>query len=146
MIEIGIASEMDIEGIAALEADVFPDAWSGRSIEETIAQKHVTVIAAREAGQVVGYIICYQILNEGEIARVAVDRNRRRASIATRMMDYLLRAGTERGLTEYSLEVRESNEPAIAFYRSFAFAEEGRRKEFYRNPTEDGLIMWRRRG
>ena len=40
-----------------------------------------------------------------------------------------------------SLEVRKSNEPAIALYKSFGFEQNGLRKNYYKNPTEDALIM-----
>lgn len=144
MIEITAAVESDLDGITRLEEQIFPDAWHRNSIEESYRQDYVTVIVARECGEVLGYLICYRILNEGEIARIAVDHKYRRLGIAGRMLEMLFREGKALGLTEYSLEVRESNLPAISLYERYLFAAEGRRKNFYTAPVEDGLVMWRR--
>ena len=40
-----------------------------------------------------------------------------------------------------TLEVRASNGPAIALYEKLGFSEIGRRKNYYRNPREDALIL-----
>lgn len=145
MIHILPARECDIEGIARLERTVFPDAWSHRSIEGAVHGERVTVLAAVEGDRVLAYLIYYHIINEGEIARLAVDPAYRRRRIAHMLLDRMIERGEEEHLTEYSLEVREGNRAAIALYESFSFAEEGRRKHYYHAPDEDALIMWRRK-
>jgi len=144
MIDIGIAAESDIDGIAALEQEIFPDAWSRRSVAESVGRDYITVVAARENGRVIGYIICYHIMNEGEIMRIAVDAGYRRRSVARRMFELLFHDAETEKLQEYSLEVRESNMAARGLYRALSFAEEGRRERYYRDPEEDALILWRR--
>ena len=53
----------------------------------------------------------------------------------------MLAAG--RHLYGITLEVRQSNEAALALYRKYGFEQSGRRKNYYDNPTEDALILWR---
>ena len=157
MITVSCALEQDLEEIAALEQDIFSDAWSLKAIQESMAQEYVTILVARDmvpgrtgtepANQIQtisGYLICYRMINEGNIARIAVAPDARRQGIGRSLMQGLLDLGESLGLTEYSLEVRAANEPAIALYRTFAFAEEGRRRNYYSAPVEDALIMWRR--
>lgn len=144
MINIGIAVESDIEGIAVLEKKTFTDAWSSRSIAESVSRDHITVIAARDGACIVGYIICYHIMNEGEIMRVAVSEEYRRRSVASHMLGFLIMEGGASGLATYSLEVRAGNAPAISLYERFKFSREGHRAGYYRNPEEDALIMRRR--
>ena len=144
MLEINIAAEKDIAGIVELEDKTFSDPWHVNSVREVIGKEHITTVSACMDDKVVGYIICYHIVNEGEIARVAVSEEFRRQGIAAAMLEFLFEEGKCCGLTEFSLEVRESNEKAIALYNKFGFAEEGRRKAYYNNPVEDGLVMWKR--
>lgn len=144
MIEIRLASEEDVAGIRSIEEAVFSDPWSGASIAGTIRRDHVTALVARERDRVLGYLIYYHIVNEGEIARIAVDTAHHRMGIASRLLSAMIGRGEEERLVDYSLEVREGNVPAIALYESYGFLEEGRRKAYYHDPDEDALIMWRR--
>ena len=49
-----------------------------------------------------------------------------------------------RGVRAITLEVRESNEGARKLYDSYGFKKEALRRRYYRNPTEDAIIMWNR--
>ena len=144
MIEIGTAKEEDIEGITELEAETFVDPWHYASVESVVGRDHITTLVAKEKEQVVGYVIYYHIINEGEIARVAVKESFHRQKIGTMLLSEMIARGETEGLSEYSLEVRESNEPAIGLYHSFSFKTEGRHKKYYHSPDEDALVMWRR--
>lgn len=90
-----------------------------------------------------GYIGMHAVLDEGYIANVAVDGAHRREGVATALLNRLVDDALERRLGFITLEVRESNEPAIAFYRKNAFGVVGRRKNFYSAPAEDALLMTR---
>ena len=59
-------------------------------------------------------------------------------------MSALMAAGEACGIKEYTLEVRVSNAGAIHVYEAHGFVGEGIRPGFYRMPTEDALIMWKR--
>jgi ribosomal-protein-alanine N-acetyltransferase len=54
----------------------------------------------------------------------------------------LMRAAVERGAEAVTLEVRASNVSAQAMYRRFGFIPAGARKDYYRDPTEDALVLW----
>ena len=60
--------------------------------------------------------------------------------IRDRLADLLDRVGTDAQLT---LEVRESNSPAIELYERFSFHAAGMRRRYYQDNGEDALIMWR---
>ena len=74
---------------------------------------------------------------------MAVDKKFRRQHIAEEMLKELMKTGNELGIKSYTLEVRCSNEGAIALYTKLGFESAGIRKNFYRNPIEDANIMWR---
>ena len=56
----------------------------------------------------------------------------------------LIAESKERGTGTFTLEVRAGNTPAVRLYESLGFRAEGIRRNFYRDPEEDALIMWKR--
>ena len=91
-------------------------------------------------GTLLGYGGISLVADEAEIITVAVSPACRRQGIARALMEHMLRLAADARATVY-LEVRASNDPAIALYSKLGFAEVGRRKNYYRNPREDALIL-----
>lgn len=141
MTEIRKISENDIEAIAYLESEIFSDAWSEKSIKETYENQNACILGAYKEGVLAGYVIFYYVLDEGEIARIAVSPQYRRQGVADQIFAGLLGFCTEKSIERILLDVRISNEPAIAFYRKSGFAEDGIRRNFYDYPKEDALLM-----
>lgn len=134
-------TEKDIPYIAEIEGKTFSDAWSASGIRETFCQKQAIVTVAEMDNRVVGYCIVYYVLDEVEIARVAVDDKVRRQGIGRGLLDYTVACCQEQQITRMLLDVRESNEDAIAFYRKYGFSEDGIRKGFYDRPKEHAILM-----
>ena len=131
----------DAPGIAALEEAIFPDAWDYRSVMDLITTEGAMCFTASEGGRVIAYVIGRLIAPEGEIYRVAVDEAYRKRGIAYRLLDYAIKTSRGKGLESVFLEVRSMNTPAINLYRAYGFTEVGRRKGYYRNPTDDAIVM-----
>lgn len=131
----------DIAAVAALEQLIFSDAWSEAGIRETFCQSQAFVMIAEEAGNIIGYCIVYYVLDEGEIARVAVSPEKRRKGIARGLLDCTCRECKEKGVERLLLDVRESNVSARRLYEDYGFCVDGIRKNFYQNPTEDAVLM-----
>ena len=127
--------------IAALEKICFSDPWSEKSVASELDNKLAYWLVAVEGDTVAGYIGSQTVMDETDMMNVAVHPDFRRRGIAealvTGLVEYLKTVGS-RCLT---LEVRASNAPAIALYGKLGFAEIGRRKNYYRNPREDALIL-----
>ena len=135
------ATKEDIERIALLEAETFPDAWSLSGLQETMEQNHAFITVAEVDAEVVAYCIVYHVMDEAEIARIAVSKDSRRQRIGQGLLDYTCECCREKKLQRFLLDVRESNAGARAFYQQYGFAEEGMRKNFYENPKEDAVLM-----
>ena len=99
--------------------------------------------AVDENGNVVAYVLGRLIAPEAEIYRVAVRMDKRRRGIGYRLLDYAVKSERGHGLESVFLEVRASNVPARNLYRSYGFSEIGERKNYYRDPTENAIIMFR---
>ena len=81
------------------------------------------------------------VLDEGYIANLAVKEKYRRKGVANALLQKVVDTAKENNLAFVSLEVREGNTPAINLYNKFGFTKQGVRKNFYRNPTANGLIL-----
>ena len=143
MLEIRIAKEQEIEEIARLEQEIFPDPWSLKALRDTWNQKQAQILGAWLDGQMAGYVIVYFAADESEIARIAVDEKFRRQGVAGALLDGMERVLAGKGIVRLMLDVRKSNAAALRFYLSRAFKEDGVRKNFYTNPIEDAILMSR---
>lgn len=137
------AEYADIPDIARLERECFSSPWSENAIKESMdAATHFFV--AVSDGNVIGYLGISAVADEGYITNIAVTENQRGRGVGTLLLDRCLTLARELTLAFVSLEVRVSNERAISLYEKMGFSNEGRRKNFYTNPTEDAIIMTRR--
>jgi ribosomal-protein-alanine N-acetyltransferase len=99
-------------------------------------------VVARVRGRVAGYAGLLISLDEAHVTKIAVDPVWQRQQIGSRMMVNLTRAALALEARHMTLEVRVSNEPAIAMYRRFGFEVEGTRKGYYAESKEDAYVMW----
>lgn len=133
----------DIGRIVQLEQVCFSDPWSSKLLEDALESRWDTLFVAEYQGEVCGYAALRVLAGEGEIQRIAVFPECRRLGIGRELMEAMVTFSCEQGAEEMTLEVRAGNEAAIGLYKAYGFVEEGRRKCYYHDPTEDALIMWR---
>ncbi len=127
--------------IAALEKQCFRDPWSEGSIASELKNPLALWLVAMEGDTVAGYIGSQTVFPESDMMNVAVSPAFRRQGVGERLVlalcEELKRAGNE----SLTLEVRASNEAAVALYEKLGFTQVGLRKNYYRNPREDARIM-----
>jgi ribosomal-protein-alanine N-acetyltransferase len=134
-------NESHVSAVAELEKLCFSDPRSENSVDSELKNKLALWLVAEEEGRVSGYIGSQTCGDESDVMNVAVHPDFRRRGIAEALVNSLveeLKAIDSHSLT---LEVRASNVPAISLYEKMGFSEVGRRKNYYRNPREDALIM-----
>ena len=139
-----IFTEMKAEHVpqvAALEKLCFADPWSEMSIASELRSIWSYWVVAVADEQVVGYIGSQSSCDETDVMNVAVHPDWRRRGIAESLMECLIRELKNRGSHALMLEVRVSNEAANALYEKLGFRQVGLRKNYYRNPKEDALIL-----
>lgn len=133
--------ESDIDAVARLEKATFSDAWTEKGIYDTWKQSQAFVVVAEENNNIVGYCIIYYVLDEGEIARIAVDSTLRKQGVGRQILDHVVEICNTKEITTLLLDVRESNETARRFYQKYGFLEDGIRKNFYEGPREHAVLM-----
>lgn len=136
----------DAAAIAEMEHQIFSDAWSEKSVLDTMNQKNAVCLTAEKAGRIIGYVLSYTAADEAEIARIAVAEEFRRQGTARAILRELENVCSSKGVKKLLLDVRESNREARAFYTDMGFQEDGIRRRFYENPQEDGILMSRELG
>ena len=135
-------TEEHVAQVAELEKICFGSAaWSENSIASELDNPLALWIVAEDAGKVLGYVGSQTVMGETDMMNVAVRPDYRNQGIATALIVGLVGALQKRGSHCLTLEVRASNENAIRLYRGLEFEEVGRRKNYYRNPREDALIL-----
>ena len=132
----------DVPTIVAIEQHSFSDPWSALTFRSALTRPHTRASAAVDLdGRPCGYCVLLHVLDEGEIANIAVDPARRGRGIAGRLLDDALAAAVQLELSRVFLEVRESNTAARALYVSRGFRPVGRRSGYYQRPDEDALVL-----
>lgn len=136
-------SQNDIKDIAKLEKECFSEPWNENAIIESV-KNGTKFFVAKCKDKVCGYIGISAILDEGYITNIAVTEDYRNNGIGNMLLNKVFSFAREQGLKFVSLEVRESNKNAISLYAKKGFVREGLRKDFYKNPKENAIIMTRR--
>jgi len=95
-----------------------------------------------QVGLLIGYAGLWAIEDEGHITNVAVHPDYRRMHLGSILVDMLIAQTRLEGLKRFTLEVRVSNQAAIALYEKFGFVSAGIRKGYYEDNNEDAMIMW----
>lgn len=142
---IRAAQRDDVDEVAAIERRAFNDPWSAGSFRALFGNPLVHFAVAEDllTGRIFGYVVAWVVVDEAEIANLAVADDARRGGIGARLLDHAIAATRERSSRVVFLEVRESNVAARALYSSRGFEVAGRRSKYYRKPVEDALVLRR---
>ena len=141
MIELVRMSEEHVPQVAELEKICFSDPWSEKSVAYELTNPLSCWLVAVEDGRVAGYIGSQTVMGESDMMNVAVHPDYRRRGIAERLVNDLVEALKAFESHCLTLEVRECNDSARALYAKLGFFQAGLRKNYYRNPKEDALIL-----
>lgn len=130
-----------VQQVADLEKQCFSDPWSLNAVRSELSNPLSLWIVALCNGDVVGYVGSQTVLDEADMMNLAVSENFRRRGIGAELICELIKHLKNRGARCLTLEVRASNDPALALYNKMGFKQVGRRPGYYRNPREDACIL-----
>lgn len=135
------AGERHFEALEALERICFSVPWTRQQLRCELPDERHEFLVAEQNETLLGYVGMMHVLDEGYISNVAVAPEARRKGVASALIREMIDRAKTLELAFLSLEVRVSNEPAIALYGGFGFEPVGRRKNYYEQPREDAIIM-----
>lgn len=133
----------DASAMAGIEQICFTLPWTEKQCAGALTQSSFAAFGLMERGKLIGYISIYHFLPEMEIVNLGVLPAFRRKGAASRMLEKVLHIGHKMGMQKVSLEVRETNFPAIRLYRAMGFIQAGIRKKYYPDTNENALILKR---
>ena len=140
-IEIKDASEALLPQIQRIEQQSFSVPWTEAMLRLQLAPDSHVFLTAGTAEGVVGYVGMLYVLDEGYISNVAVRPDCRRQGVAEALLTALEARARALLLRFVTLEVRESNAPALALYEKCGYRIVGRRRNYYEKPREDAVLM-----
>ena len=132
----------DLPQVIAIERRAFPAPWSLAMFVLELSKPGGICLAASAHGRLAAYMVCSRYDTVWHIMNVAVDPDRRRQGIAATLLTRLFER-VDDPEARYTLEVRRSNEGAIALYERFRFRAAGVRRRYYADNGEDAVVMWR---
>ena len=141
MIQLIPMDSRHVAQVAALEKQCFSEPWSENSVASELSNPLSLWLVAMDGDALAGYVGSQSVMGESDMMNIAVDAHYRRQGIAQAMVEALVTQLREKGNHSLTLEVRISNQPAIALYEKLGFEQVGKRLNYYRNPKEDALIL-----
>ena len=146
-VQIGHMTEHDLLEVCQIEglSDLSAWGWDAYHKELEVAPETVMLVARLdppiEGIEIAGFIVARVIAGELHVNNVAVRPEYKRLHLGLELLERTLMQAKQRGATVAHLEVRAGNQAAQGLYCRCGFREVGRRKRYYRNPTEDALLM-----
>ena len=140
-IEIGALTPEQIEAVVAIETAAFTTPWQAETFRGLLGRDGIVLLTMTEGVEVIGYAVLWCIVDQGELANIAIAEHRRGEGLGAHLLRSVLDAARDRGVEKLFLEVRESNAAALAMYDRFGFDRVGVRRNYYERPVEDAHVM-----
>jgi ribosomal-protein-alanine N-acetyltransferase len=137
-------AEKDLPFVMEIETLSYPNPWHLSSFKGEIENRPISnpyVIVYKPLEKLIGYVIYWHIRNEVQISNIAISPEYRGRGVGERALRWVINDIREKGVEFIFLEVRPSNLPARYLYKKMGFAMLGLRKGYYRNPSEDAIVM-----
>ena len=131
----------DVSEVARIETTAFSTPWSEATFRSLLERSGVELWVAEWGDQLAAYAILWRVLDEGELANIAVRKDLRRRGIGSGLLQRVLEIAEDSGIRSLYLEVRESNDLAREMYARRGFQEIGVRKGYYEAPREDARVL-----
>ena len=139
--------EGDLERVIAIADSLGLSPWSRADYIAELKRTDAYMSVARIDDEIIGFLVARRVPGlatdswEAELYNIGVRKNFQSSGIGKLLMDGLIHQCRRGGVREIWLEVRRKNLSAIRFYQRFGFEESGLRTNFYRDPTDDALLM-----
>ena len=131
----------DVNAVAKVASESFFVPWQRSDFEFSVNAEYDIGLVAECEGKVIGFCILRCSIPQADVIDVAVTPEARGAGVGTAMIERLLFEGEKKGVSDFMLEVRESNIPAIKLYENVGFKVLCTREKYYSAPVEDALVM-----
>ena len=140
-----LADEQDLDGVLAVESESFANPWTRDMYAWELQNRsmcHILLVRTADC-RVAGFCAFWLVFDEIHINNIAMRPDFRARGIGTALLRQVLSEGSRLGARRATLEVRASNEGARRLYERMGFYVARVRRNYYSDPVEDALILWR---
>ncbi len=130
-----------IDEVVEIEKVSFSSPWTKVMYAQEIGREHSDCFVLIVNDEVVAYISSWIVLDECTINKIACRSNLRRCGYGTMLLNHLIKKVHANSVKDLLIEVRESNDEAMAFYKKSGFIIKGLRKGYYSDAKEDAVLM-----
>lgn len=134
-------TSLDLDAVLAIETQCSVDPWT-RTIFSGCLERHQAFVMTLDR-KVIGFAVLMLVLTECQILNISVSPEFQGQGFGQFLLEDLIQSARLAKATDLSLEVRCSNEPAIALYKKMGFVIIGHRKDYYLTleGREDAHVM-----
>lgn len=135
-------NERDLDEVTAVEADIQAFPWTRGHFSDSLQAGH-SVWVCRRGGELIGFAIVISVIDEAHLLNIGVAPRHQGQGFGARLLRHVMAVAREQGASKLFLEVRPSNDQAVALYRHFGFRQIGLRRGYYPAAIgrEDGLVF-----
>jgi ribosomal-protein-alanine N-acetyltransferase len=140
-----LGGDEDLDGVLDVERESFTNPWTREMYSWELQNRavcHIYVVRT-DGCRVAGFCAFWLVFDEIHINNLAMRPDFRGLGMGTALLTHVMDAGRDLGARRATLEVRASNDAALRLYERLRFYVAGRRRNYYSNPVEDALILWR---
>jgi ribosomal-protein-alanine N-acetyltransferase len=140
-----LTSADQIASVLEIEAASFTSPWTREMYLAELENRNVSYcfLASFDSGPAIGFCSFWRVVDELHINNLAVLPDFRHRGVGAELLAFVLNEGARLGALRATLEVRRSNTPALMLYERYGFTVAGIRRDYYTNPQEDALILWK---
>ncbi len=136
-LDVAPMRDADVDAVAAAEQRSYAFPWTRGNFVDSLKAGHGMWVC-RQGGVLVGHAVMMMAVDEAHLLNITIVPERQRQGLGGELLRHAMAVARGHGATRMLLEVRPSNAPAQALYRSFGFAPIGRRKGYYPGPADQG--------
>lgn len=134
----------DLSDVLTIENDVYPHPWTRGNFLDSLYSGYQTWTLRDASGALAGYFLLMLAVDEAHLLNISVRRDLHGKGIGRLQLDKVVALAREKGMRSVLLEVRPSNQRALAIYLRYGFVQIGLRKGYYPatdNTREDAIVM-----
>jgi ribosomal-protein-alanine N-acetyltransferase len=137
-------NEADLDAVLCIEREVHARPWTAGNFSDALRSRYECKVYEHD-GQMLGYAVLLQAVDEAELLDIAIAAQHQRHGWGRKLLEELMALARRRNMQRMVLEVRASNQAAIALYRQAGFSDIGLRRDYYpaENGREDAILMGR---
>lgn len=134
----------DLSEVLTIENDVYPHPWTRGNFLDSLYSGYEAWTLRDPSGDLIGYFLLMMAVDEAHLLNISVRRDMHGHGVGRMQLDKVVSLAKSLGATSVLLEVRPSNERALAVYQRYGFAQIGQRRGYYPaagNTREDAIVM-----